>query len=43
MKELLEQAKGHVWSCRAEDETMARRLEQSYHVSSKQYAGMDCR
>ena len=39
MKELLEQAKGHIWICRAEDEGAARELEKKYHVSSKQYAG----
>ncbi|MDE5778148.1 MAG: ABC transporter ATP-binding protein [Lachnospiraceae bacterium] len=39
MKELLEQAKGHVWICKAEDEIMARELEKNYHVSSKQYVG----
>ena len=38
MKELLEQAKGHIWKCRAEDEGTARELEKKYHVSSKQYA-----
>ncbi len=39
MKELLEQAKGHVWSCKVKDEGMARELEKKYHVSLKQYAG----
>ena len=39
MKELLEQAKGHVWICKAADEIMARELEKNYHVSSKQYVG----
>ncbi|MDE6432771.1 MAG: ABC transporter ATP-binding protein [Lachnospiraceae bacterium] len=39
MKELLEQAKGHVWICKTEDEIMARELEKNYHVSSKQYVG----
>lgn len=37
MKELLEQAAGHIWICKAKDETMARELEKTYHVSSKQY------
>lgn len=37
MKELLNQAKGHVWSCRAEDETSAGKLEKDYRVSSKQF------
>ena len=39
MKELSEQARGHVWSCRAADEAAARQLEKNYHVSLKQYAG----
>lgn len=39
MKGLLEQAKGHIWSCKARDETAARELEKKYHVSSKQYVG----
>ena len=37
MKELLEQAKGHVWLCKVKDENKARELEQAYHVSSKQF------
>lgn len=37
MKDLLKQADGHVWICRAEDEGVARELERNYHVSSKQY------
>lgn len=37
MKDLLEQANGHVWTCRAADEAAARNLEKEYHVSSKQY------
>ncbi len=39
MRELLEQAKGHVWVCKVKDEGAARELERRYHVSSKQYAG----
>lgn len=39
MQELLEQAEGHVWVCRAKDAGMARELEKKYHVSSKLYAG----
>lgn len=39
MKELLEQAEGHVWVCRTKDEGAARELEKRYHVSSKLYAG----
>ena len=41
MRELLEQAKGHIWTCKAKDETMARELERTYHVSSKQYVGSE--
>ena len=41
MKELLEQAKGHVWICKTTDETKARELEKKYHVSSKQYVGSE--
>ncbi len=37
MEELLKQAAGHIWICKAKDETMARELEKTYHVSSKQY------
>lgn len=39
MRELVEQAKGHIWLCKAADEIMARELERNYHVSSKQYVG----
>ena len=39
MKELLEQARGHIWSCKTKDEGTARKLEKTYHVSSKQYVG----
>lgn len=39
MKELMEQAKGHVWMCRIKDEVTARELGKNYHLSSKQYAG----
>lgn len=37
MKELVDQARGHVWLCEAENEREAGRLERKYHVSSKQY------
>lgn len=37
MKELLEAAKGHVWFCMVEDDGTARKLEQNYPVSAKQY------
>lgn len=39
MKELLEQADGHIWICKAKDESVARMLEKKYRVSSKQYVG----
>ena len=39
MKELLEQAKGHIWICKTKDERVARELERKYHVSSEQYVG----
>lgn len=39
MKELLEQAGGHIWIYKTKDEGTARELEKKYHVSSKQYAG----
>ena len=39
MKELLEQARGHIWIYKTKDEGMARELEKKYHISSKQYAG----
>lgn len=38
MKALLDEAKGHVWLCRAADEGEARALEREYQVSSKQFA-----
>lgn len=39
MKELLAQAKGHIWVCKVANESMARELEKNYHISSKQYVG----
>ncbi len=30
-------AEGHIWNCKIKDETEARRLGQSYYISSKQY------
>lgn len=38
-KELLEQAKGHIWICKTNDERAARELEKQYHISSKQFVG----
>ncbi len=35
--ELLNKARGHVWECCTEDESLARELERKYHISSKQY------
>lgn len=37
MSELLNRAKGCVWTCVTESDQKARELEQCYHVSSKQY------
>ncbi len=39
MKELMEQAEGHIWICKSKDEQAARELEKNYHVTSKQYVG----
>ena len=39
MRELLEQAKGHIWICKTKDEGEAQELERRYHVSSEQYVG----
>jgi ABC-type multidrug transport system ATPase subunit len=41
MKELLEQADGHIWIYKAKDERVARKLEKKYRVSSKQYVGSE--
>lgn len=35
--DMLRQAKGHIWICRVNDELEARRLEEAYHISSKQF------
>lgn len=35
--ELLEEAKGHVWICKVDDEKTAREVEAHYHISSKQF------
>lgn len=37
VKELVNEAKGHVWLCKVDDEIKARELERKYHISSKQY------
>lgn len=37
MQELINEAKGHIWICKATDEKQAREIEKKYHVSSKQY------
>ena len=39
IKELLNQAKGHIWICKTKEEQVVRELEKKYHVSSKQYVG----
>ena len=41
IRELLDQAKGHIWICKVKDEPMARELEKKYLVSSKQYIGSE--
>lgn len=38
IRELLEEARGHVWVCQAENEEEVRRLEQTYWISGKHYA-----
>ena len=37
MIELIEQAQNHVWYCKVSDESEARKIEQKYHVSAKQF------
>ena len=37
MRQLAEEAKGHVWSCEAETEKEVRELERKYQISSRQY------
>lgn len=37
MQDLVNEAKGHIWICKAADEIQARELEKKYHVSAKQY------
>ena len=39
IKELLNQAKGHIWICKTKEEQVVRELEKKYHISSKQYVG----
>ncbi len=39
----LEQARGHIWTCKIKEEGMARELEKKYHVSLKQYVGDELR
>lgn len=45
VRDLLNTAKGHVWSCHVEEDWMARKLEEKYHISAKQYTdrGMQVR
>lgn len=35
--ELIQMAKGHVWICEVKDDSETRKLENKYHISSKQY------
>lgn len=37
IEQMIQQAQGHVWECRATDEKEARKLEQNYHISAKQF------
>lgn len=37
VQELVSEAQGHIWVCKAADEMQARELEKKYNVSSKQY------
>lgn len=37
VQELVGEAQGHIWVCKAADEMQARELEKKYNVSSKQY------
>lgn len=37
MRRLVEEARGHVWSCEVENEKEIRELERKYHISSKRY------
>ncbi len=39
MRNLLDEAKGHVWVCEVQGDGQARELERKYPVSSKQYTG----
>lgn len=36
MKDLIREAKGHIWICQFQDEAKAREIEKMYHISSKQ-------
>ena len=38
MRELIQKAEGHVWTCTLEDEREVRALEKNCHVSSKQFS-----
>lgn len=37
MRQLVEEASGHVWSCEVEDEKEIGEMERKYHISSRQY------
>ena len=37
VSELMQMAEGHIWTCTVKDEEEARKMEQQYHISSKQY------
>lgn len=38
VRDLVEEAKGHTWICKAVYEQQVRELEKQYHITSKQYA-----
>lgn len=38
VRELVNEARGHVWVCAVENEAQARELERMYHVSAKQFS-----
>ena len=40
MRQLVEEASGHVWSCEVEDEKEIGELERKYHISSRQYTAV---
>ena len=37
MKDLAEEARGKIWICKVPDEEKARKVEEQYRITSKQY------